>query len=63
MICHCLQVTETEVIEALATREVRTLKDLRRHTAAGDGCTACHRQLMELLQAHRRELPVCANVA
>jgi bacterioferritin-associated ferredoxin len=60
IVCRCLQVTETEIVEALATREIRSLKDLRRHTSAGDGCTACHQQLMQILQEHRRPLPICA---
>jgi bacterioferritin-associated ferredoxin len=59
ILCHCLQVSEAEVIEALETRDIRTLKDLRRHTTAGDGCTACHQQLMEFLQEHRCPLPMC----
>jgi NifU-like protein len=59
IICRCLQVTEAEVIAALATRDIRTLKDLRRHTSAGDGCTACHQELKKFLEEHRRPLPVC----
>lgn len=49
MICHCLQVTEEMVQEALAVLEARTLENLRAATGAGDGCTACHRRLRKYL--------------
>jgi hypothetical protein len=32
---------------------------LRRHTTAGDGCTACHHELQKFLEEHRQPLPVC----
>ena len=49
IVCHCLQVTESTLVDALTTLEIRTVKDLRRHTGAGDGCTACHSRLREYL--------------
>jgi bacterioferritin-associated ferredoxin len=49
VVCHCLQVTEETILHALAVFELRTLKDVRQHTGAGDGCTACHRRLRHLL--------------
>ncbi len=49
MICHCLQVTEEMVQEALAVLEAPTLEQLRVATGAGDGCTACHRRLRQYL--------------
>lgn len=52
IVCRCLQVTESVVIEALTTLEIRTVKDLRRHTGAGDGCTACHTRLRHYLTEH-----------
>ncbi|MCI0348027.1 MAG: (2Fe-2S)-binding protein [Acidobacteriales bacterium] len=50
--CRCLQVSEEVVLEAVTTLGLRTVKDIRRHTGAGDGCTACHQQLCELLKQH-----------
>ena len=50
LVCRCLRVSETALIEALHTQEIRTLADVRRHTGAGDGCTACHRLLARYLQ-------------
>ena len=45
VVCRCLKVSETEVIEAITVHGVRTLKELRLITEAGDGCTCCHREL------------------
>jgi bacterioferritin-associated ferredoxin len=47
-----LQVTEEVLVEALATLELRTVKEVRQHTGAGDGCTACHRSIRRLLERH-----------
>jgi bacterioferritin-associated ferredoxin len=52
VVCHCLQVTEEQVVVAITTLEVRTLRELRQTTGAGDGCTACHRKLKSLLSEH-----------
>jgi bacterioferritin-associated ferredoxin len=52
LICRCLQVTETELATALAVREIRTIQDIRQHTGAGDGCTACHKTLRKYLERH-----------
>jgi bacterioferritin-associated ferredoxin len=49
VICHCLQVTEDALLRVLG-EEVCTLMDLRQRTGAGDGCTACHRELRQLLE-------------
>jgi NAD(P)H-nitrite reductase large subunit len=52
VICHCLQVTEEAVLVALETLALRTVRDVRRATGAGDGCTACHKRLEYYLQTH-----------
>jgi bacterioferritin-associated ferredoxin len=48
-VCRCLRVTEEAIAEAVATQAVRSLKDIRRHTGAGDGCMACHKRLARYL--------------
>jgi NAD(P)H-nitrite reductase large subunit len=65
LICRCLQVTEATLLEALTTQDIRTLRDIRRHTGAGDGCTACHAHLQQYLEAHgysdfSSALPICS---
>jgi NAD(P)H-nitrite reductase large subunit len=65
VVCDCLQVTAAELLEALATRSVRTLKDLKRETGAGDGGMACHRLLLKYLGQHAdyssSASPICSE--
>jgi len=53
VVCRCLQVTESELLEVMTTEEVQDLKDVRRHTGAGSGCMVCHR-LIKCYLARRR---------
>jgi bacterioferritin-associated ferredoxin len=48
-VCVCLRMTHTELVSAITCLNIRTLKDLRLQTGAGDGCTACHRRLRHYL--------------
>jgi bacterioferritin-associated ferredoxin len=48
-----LQVTEAAVIDAITTLELRTLREVRRHTGAGEGCTCCHEQIRRFLESVR----------
>jgi bacterioferritin-associated ferredoxin len=50
MICHCLQVTEDMLLDALAVLDLRSVMDVRQHTGAGDGCTACHRRIRAFIE-------------
>jgi bacterioferritin-associated ferredoxin len=52
LVCRCLRVTESVVLNALTTGGARSLKELRQETGAGDGCTACHRLLRGYLERH-----------
>lgn len=64
VICRCLRVTEEEVVIAIRTLEVRTIREIRQTTGAGDGCTACHRKLKALIEQHtpseKKELALVA---
>jgi NAD(P)H-nitrite reductase large subunit len=62
IVCRCLQVTESVLVEALTTLNLRTVRDVRRHTGAGDGCTACHRRLKQYLEqyAYSSASPICS---
>jgi bacterioferritin-associated ferredoxin len=51
-VCHCLRVTEEVLAQAFAAQDIQTLRDLRRHTGAGEGCMACHRRLQAYLDRH-----------
>ncbi len=61
--CHCLGVTTEEVVQAVTTLGLRTLDELRQHTGAGEGCTACHFRLRRLLHLHAQSSsssPICS---
>jgi bacterioferritin-associated ferredoxin len=51
-ICRCLGVQESTVVEAIVTLGLRTVKEIRQHTGAGDGCTCCHAELRRCLREH-----------
>ena len=50
VLCHCLQITEEAVTEAVSLFGLTTVKEIRERTGAGDGCTACHRRLRLVLK-------------
>jgi NAD(P)H-nitrite reductase large subunit len=52
IVCRCLQITETELIQVLTNREVHTVKEICRLTKAGDGCTACHSLLKQYIDQY-----------
>ena len=52
IVCRCLQVTETQVIRMIERLELRTVRDLRNYTGAGEGCTCCHAELKEYLRKY-----------
>jgi bacterioferritin-associated ferredoxin len=62
VVCHCLNVTEDNVIEAITTLALRTVKDIQKHTGAGDGCTACHARLRAFLEqgGYLASSPICS---
>jgi bacterioferritin-associated ferredoxin len=57
LVCPCLGVTEEELLSALEREEVQTVKDIRRETGAGDGCTACHKLLRGYLERRAAQSP------
>jgi bacterioferritin-associated ferredoxin len=52
IVCRCMKVTEEVIVEAITTLGVRTVKEVRRVTGAGDGCTCCHTQIRTYIEAH-----------
>jgi len=50
LVCECVNLTEADLLEALTNREIKTIKDIRRLTGAGDGCNACHKLLKTYLE-------------
>jgi len=52
VVCRCLGITEDELVTVLTTLEIRTVHDVRRHTGAGDGCTACHARIQSYIDSY-----------
>ena len=52
VVCRCLKVAEETIVDAIVTLGLRTVRDLRDATGAGDGCTCCHRELHALIEVH-----------
>lgn len=50
IVCRCLQVTEAQVVRMIERLELRTVRDIRKYTGAGEGCTCCHAKLEEYLE-------------
>jgi bacterioferritin-associated ferredoxin len=59
MICHCLEISESTVADAVAICGLTTIKEVCRETGAGGGCTACHARLKELLRKANQPVPAC----
>ena len=49
LVCRCLQVTEEHLVNLITRYELRTIREVRMHTGAGDGCTCCHEELQQYL--------------
>jgi bacterioferritin-associated ferredoxin len=63
MICTCLGITEAELCRALTTLDLKSVRDIRINTGAGDGCTACHALLHQYLDEHTyasSAVPICS---
>lgn len=54
IVCHCLQISEEDLMQAIDNTAIRTLGELICSTKAGDGCTACRARLGEYLGSQSR---------
>jgi NifU-like protein len=52
VVCHCLGITEDELVAVVTTHDLRTLREVRRHTGAGTGCNACHRRIQLYVETY-----------
>ncbi|MFN0055789.1 MAG: bacterioferritin-associated ferredoxin [Planctomycetales bacterium] len=50
IVCHCLKVSESTLVEAIAICGAASVRELCHQTGAGGGCTACHSRLRELIR-------------
>ncbi|QDU38492.1 BFD-like [2Fe-2S] binding domain protein [Maioricimonas rarisocia] len=51
ILCRCLKVTESRVVEAIVRDSASSVRDVQRSCEAGAGCMACHRRIRALLEA------------
>lgn len=58
LVCRCLKITEEAVVHAIAVLGMRTVKEIRQATGAGDGCTCCHKLLARLIDRHAEPVVV-----
>ncbi|HEY2251042.1 MAG TPA: (2Fe-2S)-binding protein [Planctomycetaceae bacterium] len=59
IVCHCLEISESTVADAIAVCGLSTVREICRETGAGSGCTACHSRLKALLHKTNQTAPVC----
>jgi len=52
VVCRCQKITEETIITAIRTHGLQTLRELKTVTAAGDGCTCCHKELKVYLEVY-----------
>ena len=61
VVCHCLGITEDELVTALTTHGLRSVREVRRQTGAGTGCNCCHTRIQLLLQSYSSSSPeICS---
>lgn len=51
-VCRCLRITESELAETIVSLRVCSFEQLRQCSEAGDGCTACHQRLREMVERY-----------
>jgi bacterioferritin-associated ferredoxin len=61
LVCRCLKVTEHAVITAIVTLGLRTVKEVRKATEAGDGCTCCHKEISAYLAVYSSSPLICSD--
>jgi bacterioferritin-associated ferredoxin len=52
VVCRCLNVTEEQVVNLITGCGLRSIREIRQHTGAGEGCTCCHAELANYLQRY-----------
>lgn len=53
LVCRCLKIFESDILEAADDQEFRNLDEVIVRTGAGDGCMGCHRRLQCYVNGNR----------
>jgi bacterioferritin-associated ferredoxin len=48
-LCRCLNVTESDVLEAISEHQPQTVQGVSQICGAGAGCMSCHRHIRRML--------------
>lgn len=51
VVCRCLHIRQAEIVNAISLCGATSVKEVRQLTGAGVGCTCCHRQINQLINA------------
>lgn len=49
VVCHCLNVSESEIRDAIAEHEPQSIRGVSQVCGAGAGCMSCHRHIRRML--------------
>lgn len=52
VVCRCLNVTEEQIINLITTGGLRSIREIREVTRAGDGCTCCHAEIQQYIERY-----------
>ena len=50
IICHCMDVSEHEIVDAIKNKNATTVQDIMDITGAGTGCGSCIDDLEDILK-------------
>ena len=53
IICHCMDVSEHEIVDAIKNKNAVSVQDIMDITGAGTGCGSCVDDLDEILKRER----------
>ncbi len=53
IICHCMQVTEHEIVDAVKNKDAYNVQDVMDITSAGTACGSCIDEIDEIIKRER----------
>lgn len=60
LLCRCLAVSESQVRDAVVLHGCDSVRAIGAHNGAGEGCTACHCKIKQLISEVRRQRALAA---
>jgi NifU-like protein len=56
IICHCLNITDKEIIEAIHSQNLQTIDGVMEHTKAGTACGGCIPRIEDIIQEELQKI-------